>query len=173
MKSPTGAQLERASIIAVDSSGKKVPALPSGYEGIRCRETRPHALSTPAAAESREEQMERDGRAAKHLGTLTPLEHEVLRLQGKLTSREEIRRRIPAGALAEYQRNDFTLIPGTAELEQRAGLPPIETVEVVGYDVIQVDRLDYAAIAERLNLDERAVKSAVASARRKLRRAGR
>lgn len=173
MKSPTGAQLERASIIAVDSNGKKVPALPTGYEGIRCRETRPHALSSPLAQESREEQLERAGRVANQLASLTEIEHAVLRLQGKLQSKEEIRRRIYAGDLSDYLRDDYTLIPGSEEVHERKGLPPVTTVEVVGYEIIQVAAHDYAEMAERLGVDERTVKSAVASAHRKLRRAGR
>ncbi len=173
MKSPTGAQLERASIIAVDSNGKKVPALPTGYEGIRCRETRPHALSSPLAQESREEQLERAGRVANQLASLTKLENAVLKLQGKLQSKEEIRRRIYAGDLSDYLRDDYTLIPGSEEVHERNGLPPVTTVEVVGYDIIQIAALDYDEMAKRLNEPLWRIKRAVVTAHRKMRKATR
>jgi hypothetical protein len=173
VKSPTGALLERASILAVDSKGKRIPPLASGFEGIRCKETRPHALSNPESEGSREEQLEREGRRARRVEELTELERDVLRLQGKLQHRVEQRLRIAAGDLNHYLRDDYTLIPGSEQLEERAGLPPVSTVLVVGYELIQVEALNYDSVAERLGVTVRQVKRAVISAHRKMRSATR
>ncbi len=173
MKSPTGAMLERASILSCDSAGKPIPAMAREFEGVRCNETRPHALSSPGAEGSREEQLERDGRRANRVAELTDLERDVLRLQGKLQHRVEQRIRIAAGDLLRYLQDDYTLIPGSEETEERRGLPSVCTLMVVGYEVIQVEQLDYDQVAERLGVTVRQVKRAVVSAHKKLREATR
>lgn len=171
VRSSSGAQLERASILSVDSKGKRILALPAGYEGIRCNETRPHALSSPTAEESREERAERDGRAANQIASLSDLEREVLRLQGKLKYRVEQRITIAAGELKRWLDDGYTLIPGSDSL--REGKTPVTCVEVIGYEVIEVAALDYEHIAERLELTLRQVHRVVSSANKKLRAAHR
>ena len=171
MKSPMGGMLARAAILSVDSKGKRIPPIPAGFEGIKCKETRAHALSNPTAEETREEEMERAGRLARAQTDLSDLERGVLRLQGKLQQRVEERIRIPAGDLVHYLRDDYTLVPGSEEVVKRLGLPPVSTVEVVGYEVIQVEQLDYEDMAERLCVTVRQVRRAVVSAHKKLRRA--
>ncbi len=173
MKSPTGALLERAAILAVDHTGKRIPPLPSGFEGIRCKESPPHALSNPGAEGSREEQLEREGRRANRLAELTPLESDVLRLQGKLMHKVELRVRVPSGDQHEYERDGYSLIPGSDQIEQRPGLPDIETVVMVGHEVEQQEQLDCDQVAERLGVTARQVKRAVITAHRKMRAATR
>jgi hypothetical protein len=163
--------LARAETLSTDSSGKRIPAIPSGYEGIRCRETKPHALSNPNADETREEQAIRAGRMARAEAELTDRERYVLRAQGKLETVEEVRIRIPAGHLGEYARQGYVFIPGSESMEARKGLPPIETIEVVGSDVVQMEPLDCEAIATALGVTLRQVQRDVTSGHRKLREA--
>jgi len=165
--------LARAEVLSVDSTGKRIPAIPSGYDGIRCRETRPHALSNPDAVDSWEQQAIHAGRAARFVATLTDRERYVLRAQGKLETIEEVRIRIPGGDLPAFARRGYVFIPASERVEERPNLPRIETVEVVGHDVVQTKALDRAAIAAALGVSVRQVDRDVASAHRKKREAER
>ena len=173
VRSSLGGQLGRAANLSIDSSGKRIPPIPPGFDGIRCKETPPHALSSPDAEQSWEARAERDGRAANELARLTDLEREVLKLQGKLKHRIEERRTIAAGELSSWLRDGYTLIPGSETTVEREGQPSISCVDVVGSDVIEAGKLNYEDIAERLGITYRQVNSLVSSANRKLRAAHR
>lgn len=103
------------------------------------------------------------------VANLTDDEREVLRLQGKLTQRIERRQVIAAGELVDYQRDGYTLVPGSAHTVERTSLPSLECVEVVGYEIVQVEQLSYVAIGERMDIDPERVHSLVKSAMRKMR----
>lgn len=145
-----------------------VDPLAIGYTIMPVHETR--SYSPPRDdRESQEERVEREGRFATALAKLTDTERDVLKLQGRILERVEQRIWIIAGQLVEYQRNGYTLIPGSAYTVEREGLPAVEVVEVYGYEVIAPERLDYETIGERLSLSVSQVHRAVKGANRKMR----
>ena len=165
---PSGIMGYRAWLYSEDENGKRIPATPRDFDGMHVHETRSYAPPRDDR-ESQEERAEREGRFATALAVLTPVEREVLRLQGRILERVEQRIWIVAGQLVEYQRNGYTLIPGSARIVERDGLPDIEVVEVFGYEVIAPRRLDYERIGERLSLSVSQVHRAVKGANRKMR----
>lgn len=172
-RSPLGIQLARAERYSIDSTGKRLrPIPPKDYGGVRVKETRRHALSGGVNS-SQEEELVREGIRARIEASLTELEAQVLRLQGKLTIVDEDRRRVPAGDVAFYIRGGYTYVPGSDREEERDGLPTITTVEVVGEIEQQVESLNHAEVAERLQLSTRQVRRLIESANRKLRALGR
>lgn len=170
-RSPLGIQLDRAERYSIGSDGKRIKPISSkDFEGTRVKETRRHALSRGVDA-SQEEELVREGMRARIEASLEPDEIAVLRLQGKLTVLREVRLRIPAGDVEEYTAREggFTFIPGSEQVEERPGLPPITTVEVVGKVEEQVEGLDRADVAERLGKTFDQVRRLISSANRKLR----
>lgn len=171
--SQLGAQLDRAERYSQDREGRRIQRADRhaiGYTIVPVRPTPPHALSKGIdATTSAEEHLLREGLRSRILESLTPLEAAVLRLQGKLAHQVEERLRIPAGHIAEYIRGGYTYVPGSERDESRQGLPPIATIEVVGRVEVQVEGLNYAAIAERLGVSVRQVHRAVYRANRKVR----
>lgn len=137
-----------------------------GYSVMPIKETKPHALSQPASYEPIPDtawirSVERQ--------ELTADEVAVLNLQAKFESFEEIRVTIASGSVVEYQRRGFTLIPGSAQLEQRAGLPDIETVQVYTRAFEQTESHSHQEIAEQLGLSVFQVRRLIQSANRKTR----
>jgi hypothetical protein len=162
----------RAWLYAEDEHGTRIPATPSNFEGMQVKETRTYVSAPSTTRETIEERTEREGLSNRIRASLTEREVAVLKAQGKLCERLERRMEIYAGELEAYQRNGYTLIPGTAHMVEREGLPDVECVEVFGYEVEQVEKLDYQQTAELLGLTFDQVKYAVKSANKKLRKLG-
>ena len=172
LRSPIGHQLDRLENLSHDSNGNKLPSA-EGFEGIRCKETRAYAPAVGSDRESIEERMEREGREANQLASLTPDERRVLEYQGKLEQRVEHRILVADGKLADYLRDGYTLDPLSERLVERQGMPAVVCVEVIGYERMQTEKMDYAAIASMMNIGKGRVHEIVREAHRKLREATR
>jgi DNA-binding CsgD family transcriptional regulator len=135
---------------------------------VRVKETRSYTPRVDLASEARAEKADRERRYQEALASLTPLERDVLRHQGKLKHRQEVRIVIAAGDLVEYQRNGYTLIPGSSRDVERSGLSPVTCVEVYGYEDIQVEPIDYHEIARLLEISVYQVHRAVKGANKKM-----
>ena len=83
----------------------------------------------------------REGKIARVLSQLTYEERLVLELQGKLEQRVDVRTTIAAGDLVDYQRDGYTLVPGSARTMEREGLPPLEVVDVYGHEYVATERI--------------------------------
>lgn len=104
---------------------------------------------------------------------LTPFEQDVLHLQGKIEKRDEVKRLIAAGDVAEYLKNGYTLVPGSGRNVERPGLPDVHCVFVVGLETREVrHRMTHEEIAVELKTNIRRVRRAIGSANRKLAKSG-
>ena len=127
MKSPMGGMLARAENLSTDSEGKHIPPTPAGFEGVRCRETRPHALSNPGADDTREEQAMRAGRMARVMSTLSEEERYVLELQRKVP----VVRAVAVGDQVAMEREGYEIVPLSAH-----DVGGVETVHMVGPETV-------------------------------------
>jgi hypothetical protein len=159
----------RAWLYSGDSDGnlvETVDPLAIGYTVMPINPTPAHALSQPDDG-GREEEQAREGRRYRIISTLTDLERNVLRLQGRLLDKTTDRRRVLVGDVPEWTRGGYTYLPGTEEIDANGA----HTVEVFGHVVEQHEPLNHAQIAEELGVTERQVRRAVETANRKIRRA--
>lgn len=167
---PSGRVLFRTWLYSSDRDNKDLrhSAGDLGPMVIRVKETKSYTPRVDTASEATEERADRERKYQDALASLTPLERDVLRHQGKLKQRQEVRITIAAGDLVEYQRNGYTLIPGSGHDVERAGLPTLSCVEVYGYEDIQVEPIDYDEIANLLDISVYQVHRAVKSANKKM-----
>lgn len=204
-----GAIIDRLILYGFDEHGDPIPKRPRGMYEVRCKETRAYVNITHLSArEEAESRAERDRRHDAAIEELTAEERSVLRMQGKLVVRSEVRRTILAGDYVRAQRKGFQLIPGTertvdigsggwaeigatitdpetgkpftdegdnvvreaGRVHPGEGTPKAAAVlDVVGYEDIQVEALDYRQIAEELGRTVNQVREIVKSAHKKIR----
>ena len=169
LRSPSGRALYRTWVYSGSADGEDYRYGELGDGVIRVRETHNYAPGPTDDRESADERVAREGRYASAVAALNDVERSVLEHQGKLMRRVEFRLTIPAGELVEYQRDGYTLIPGSVTSTEAGEVPALDLVEVVGTEWVQVAQLDHDGVAERLGITVRQVRSAVTSANRKLR----
>lgn len=163
---PNGAwRLRRTWLFSGDEHGNEFRYDSLGPGVVKCKETRSYAPA-PTQDDGRDDQVTA---VESRLATLTDDEYEVLRLQGKLSERVEQRLIIAAGDLVDYQRDGYSLVPGSAHEVERVGMAPVECVVVVGYEVVQVEQSSHGDIGERMGITPERVHSLVKSAMRKMR----
>jgi hypothetical protein len=110
--------------------------------------------------ETMEERVAREGKIERIYASLTADERLVLEYQGKLQERVEVRTVIAAGDLVDYQRDGYTLIPGSDRMVERPGLPPLECVDVYGHECVSTERVAISGDGEWMdgNGNQRTVK---------------
>jgi RNA polymerase sigma factor (sigma-70 family) len=158
VKSSLGMQLRRAELYSISSDGKPIKWRKRGNNEVPIRETR----STPNSTHGFEDTEE----ISRALATLTEEERRVIYLQEFEVGWREERWTVPAGDLEQWLRKGYVLVPGSEQTQQRAGLPPIQCLDVAGKERIA---MTHEEIASCLGLSVRQVHRRVSSARRKLR----
>jgi hypothetical protein len=158
MRSALGPMLTRAELFGTGSDGKPIKRADSTHL-MHVRETKPHALSHCHGLDEAEQSRIEQAEFQRRVEALNPRERAVHDLQQ--ASEWRIRKGVFTTAEMEAMRDD----PNTIACERLKG---------DAWDVTRryEHRLDQSAIAERLGLTPRQVRTVIQSKNRKLRSAG-